>query len=148
MEYREKITELIFDQDDDALMNWIQQQPLIEQPDIVREYKEICIELINLKGAEIPEGMFEDLDKKANAYEESILDEQLANLQYELAIKDRDKWLEENEESFNLGKLQLRYEIENNADNIEELIAIAKQIIEVEKNAGIYKAEDWDWFTY
>ena len=45
MKYKDKLLELIADEDDSAMLNWILQQPLPDRPEIFRELKQVVKEL-------------------------------------------------------------------------------------------------------
>ncbi len=143
MQYREKILELIFDEDDDAILKWVKTQPVIEQPDILREYRLICIELIEARGEEVPKEIFDALEQKTENYEDAILNEQLASLQYDLAVKERDKTIEEAWVAYEELIDEIRLSIETNRDDKEIMINLAKQFIENEKQNNIYEPERW-----
>ena len=57
MKYRDKILDFILDDDanENALMDWIQSMPLLDQPDILREFEEIVLEITKEEGTDINE---------------------------------------------------------------------------------------------
>jgi regulator of protease activity HflC (stomatin/prohibitin superfamily) len=146
MQYREKIIELISSGDDRAFNTWILQQPLILQPDILREFKELMTELIEENGANIPEELFEQLDAATDTYEESILDEQVALLKVEVARAERDKLVAQMDEARQGIRDYIKECIETNAPNAEAMKGLARQIIELEKKDDLYNPENWNWF--
>ena len=142
MEQRDKIIELIFDEDENAFIDWVQSQPLILQPDIFREFKEISAELMKEAGEmEIPE--LEMLDKQTDVYEECIMDELLEEVKLDIAIDDRDKTEAEIAERIDGIRAYIIGCITSNADNAEAMKELAKKIIALEKESGNYDAENW-----
>ena len=142
MDNREKIIELIFDDNEDAFTNWIVEQPLILQPDILREFRDITTELIKEAGAEeIPE--LEAMDKQTDIYEQSILDEQVAAVNYELALIARDKTSEKITETMQGVRDYLMDCIVTKADNAIPMLELAGKIIKSEKENGFYEPENW-----
>ncbi|MEI7508225.1 MAG: hypothetical protein WCJ62_02035 [Flavobacterium sp.] len=145
MKYREQLLDLILDENDDAIMEWIQKQPLIEQPDIFRELKEIVEEIASENGDnvyEVIEG-FENFNSEIDNYEEKILDEKLAEVNYIMALESQEK---ASKEMFEAVEGMREYVIEcitTNAPNAAEMRELSKQIIKFEVDAGIYKAENW-----
>ena len=145
MKYREQLLDLILDENDDAMMEWIQKQPSIEQPDIFRELKEIVEEIASENGDnvnEIVEG-FENFNSEIDNYEEKILDEKLAEANYIMALDSQEK---ASKEMFEAVEGVREYVIEcitTKAPNTEEMRELSKQIIKFEVDAGIYKAENW-----
>jgi len=143
MQYREKLMEFINTNNAEAAVNWIEQQPLLQQPDIIRVFKQILAEKLEQNGltAELKE--LEEFDKQTDVYEDAILDEQLALLNYEMATEDVEK---NKKEMLQAAEGMRAYAIEcivTNASNAPEMRELAKKIIQFEKDAGIYDAENW-----
>ncbi|MES2573954.1 MAG: hypothetical protein V4572_03345 [Bacteroidota bacterium] len=142
MKYREQLLDLILDENNDAMMEWIQKQPLLEQPDIFRELKEIAEEIANENGDNLNE-IVEDFNSEIDNYEDKILDEKLAEANYVMALDDQEKT---SKEMFEAAEGMRAYVIEcivTNAPNAEAMRELAKQIIKFEVDAGVYKAENW-----
>mgnify|MGYP003637570049 CR=1 FL=1 len=145
MKYREHLLDLIFDENDDAMMEWIQKQPLIEQPDIFRELKEIAKEIASENGDnvnEIVEG-FENFNSEIDNYEEKILDEKLAEANYIMALDSQEK---SSKEMFEVVDGIREYVIEcitTEAPNAAAMRELSKEIIKFEVEAGTYKEENW-----
>jgi hypothetical protein len=145
MKYREQLLDLIFDENDDAMMEWIQKQPLIEQPDIFRELKEIAKEIASENGDnvnEIVEG-FENFNSEIDNYEEKILDEKLAEANYIMALDSQEK---SSKEMFEVVDGIREYVIEcitTEAPNAAAMRELSKEIIKFEVEAGTYKEENW-----
>jgi hypothetical protein len=145
MKYREKLLALILDENDDEMIEWILKQPLIEQPDIFRELKEIVEEIADENGDKVDKVVegFENFISEIENYEEKILDEKLAEANYIMALDSQEK---ASIEIFELVKGMREYVIESittKAPNAEEMRDLSKQIIKFEVDAGIYKAENW-----
>ncbi len=98
MQYKEKLLDLIFDEDDKALFNWILEQSVLDQVDILREFKQLVQEMLEDINDDSQAEVLQLLDKKIDEYQESYLDEKLAQLQYEMAVEERDKLVVEMED--------------------------------------------------
>lgn len=143
MEYREKLMEFINSNNAEAAINWMQQQPTLEQPDILRVFKQILAEKIEKAGLTDQLKELDNLDIKTDAFEDAILEEQLALLKYEMAKEEAEKHKEKMIQS---AEGMRAYAIEcilTNASNAPEMRELAKKIIKFEKDAGIYDAENW-----
>lgn len=148
MQYKEKLLELIFSEDDEAMNTWIGSHPELEQVDIYRELNELFLELMEGKGkSEEAEALSAALEKKANDYEDACLDIQVASLQADLAEADLEKAFEEMDKRVEGVRQYLRECIETNAPNTAEMKLLAAQIIASEKEHGLYDMDDWLWFT-
>ena len=135
MQYKKKLIELMLAEDEIAFTQWIHEQPLIEQPDILREFKQLVEQLIEEDIATMPEEDVEQIGVLADNYEEDILDAQVALLMHEVATEDRRKWIISN----------IKERIETNAPNAEAMKQLARLLIEKEKKENIFNPADWDW---
>ena len=145
MKYKEQLIALIIDENDDALMEWIEEQPELEQPDIFRELKELTEEIAAENGDnlnDIVEG-FDEIDKQIDAYEDSILDEKLAEVNYIMALEAQEKAAKEIEEATKGVRAYVIECIISNAPNAAEMRALANQLIKLEIDAGTHNPEDW-----
>ncbi|MBC7642559.1 MAG: hypothetical protein H7174_09525 [Flavobacterium sp.] len=74
MKYRQKLLEFIFNDDlhEDALMDWIASMPLLEQPDILREFEVLVKELAAQEGRDITKEVpdFNDFNEFVARYED------------------------------------------------------------------------------
>ena len=143
MEYREKLIEFLESGNAEAAIKWMQQQPILEQPDIIRVFKQIMAEKFEQAGLTDQLKELDELDIKTDAYEDAILDEQLALLNYEMATEDVEK---NKQEMLQAAEGMRAYAIEcilTNASNAPEMRELAKKIIQFEKDAGIYDANNW-----
>ena len=125
---------------------WILQQPLILQPDIMREFVAVTKELAREKGIELNETDLDGYLEGADKYEEAILNEQVAAVNLEVAQLNRDAVMKDVEEARNGIKEYVRECVETNADNAEPMRQLAKQIMDLEIKDGLYEPEDWAWF--
>lgn len=144
MKYREKLLELIYsDDNDDALGLWIESQPLLDQPEIVRELKELITEIELEAGVEQNHDLKNDLDSFADRYEEAILNEKLAEQMYLMALEEQEKASQKIDEAF-VGVREYVIEcITTNAPNAQEMRKLAEDIINLEKDAGTYDPDNW-----
>lgn len=145
MKYREQLLDLIIDENEDAMMEWIQKQPLMEQPDIFRELKEIAAEIAAENGDDINEVVegFENFNSEIDNYEDKILDEKLAEANYVMALDSQEK---ASKEMFEAVEGMREYVIEcitTQAPNAEAMRELSKQIIQFEMETGVYNPENW-----
>jgi hypothetical protein len=146
MQYEEKLLELIFDNDEDALFDWIRSHPELEQVDILREFKIIMQRLMaDIGESEAVNEISAELEEKTNAFEEACLDVEVASLKYELVEQQRNKLVEEMEERIDGVKAYIRECVETNAPNAAEMRELAAQIIALEKESGMYDPTEWAW---
>lgn len=141
-----KYTEKIFfylegDSEDYEMMEWVEKQPLIDQPDILREFKTLVSEKLAKNG--ITDFDFEDLDNQIADYEEAILNEKFAEANVVMAQQDLDKQMIILDETFDGVRKYIVNCIVNNEKNAEEMKIFAQRIIEGEKNTGVYIEENW-----
>lgn len=146
MQYKQKLLDLIFDEDDAALFNWILPHPVLEQVDILKEFKQLVQEMLADINDDSQAQALQLLDKKIDDYQESYLDEKLAQLQYEMAVEERDKLVIEMEDKIHRIRLYIKECIDTNAPNAKEMKEMAKGMIDLEKKDGFYKPENWAWF--
>ena len=145
MKYREQLLALILHEDDDALIEWIQDQPLLDQPEILRELKTLTEEIANENGDTIQEMVegFERFEEDINNYEDKILDEKLAEANLIMALDAQEKAAKEMFESVEGVREYVIECITTNAPNAAAMRELAKHIIQFEVDAGIYNPENW-----
>jgi hypothetical protein len=147
MQYEEKLLELIFSEDSDALINWISSHPDLEQVDIFRELKELTQKMMaETEQSEEAQALCAGLEEKTAAYEEACLDEQVASLQLDLVHAEMDKQLDKMEETVEGIKEYIRECIETGAPNAAEMKELAAKIIASEKEHGLYDPGKWLWY--
>jgi hypothetical protein len=139
------LLELILSENDDEMINWILSQPDLEQPDIFRELKELVEEIAAEQGDDVNEVVegFESFGEHINKFEDSILEEKLATEQLEMAEEQQQKLMDDMDERINGVR---RYVIEcivTDAPNAKEMRELARQMIQLEKDAGTYDPENW-----
>ena len=145
MTYRAQLIDLILDENENAMMDWILSQPLIEQPDIFRELKELAEELALENGDDINEEVdgFDSFGTQIDNYQEIILDEKLAEANYIMALADQEKAANEIDEAIDGIRDHVIECIVTNAPNAADMREVAKQMIKLEIDAGTYKTENW-----
>jgi hypothetical protein len=147
MKYREQLLEFIYDDDleEDAMMNWVASMPLIEQPDILREFEALVRELAAEQGRDIetefPE--IEGLKATIAEYEDKILDEKLAEANLVMAQQDLDKKMLEVDEAVSGVREYVMDCIVNNEDNAEAMRELAEKMMQSEKDNDMFDAKNW-----
>lgn len=145
MKYREKLLELIFDDNENAMMEWIEAQPILEQPDIFRELKAIGEEAAAENGDDINEMVegFKKFDELIDHYEDTVLDEKLAEAQVVMAEQDLDKTFQEMDESIAGVREYIMNCIVNNEDNADAMRELAKKMMQSENDHDLYDPKNW-----
>jgi hypothetical protein len=122
MKYKQELLYWLERQDDDAFIQWLQSQPLLEQPDIMRELKLLVEEnLIERGDLKNNITLFEGFNENVDDYEDKILDEKLAKAQLDMAIEDRDKQMQEMHDSVDGIREYIKECIETNAPNAPQM---------------------------
>lgn len=145
MKYRDKLLELIFEDDDDAMISWITSQPIIDQPDIFRELKLISEEAALANGDDINEVIptFHAFDNAIDDYEDKVLDEKLAEAQYVMALEEQEKAFAEMDEKLVGIRRYLMDCIINNEPNATEFLEAVKKMIASEKENQLFEPNNW-----
>ena len=140
--YTEKIIYYLEgDSPDQEMMEWVEQQPLIDQPDILREFKKLCQERFAKVG--IFDFDFEDIDAFIENYEEAILTEKLAEANLVMAQQDLDKQMLLVDETVAGVRKYVIDCIINNEENAEAMKELAQKLIAGEKENDVYNDENW-----
>jgi hypothetical protein len=145
MKYRAKLIDLILDDNEDAMMDWILSQPLMEQTDIFRELKQIAEEAALENGDDINQVVagFDNFENLIEKDQEAILDIKLAEANYIMALEDQEKSSDEILKAFEGVREYVIECITTNAPNADEMRDLAIKMIELEKDSGMYNAENW-----
>lgn len=145
MKYREKLLELIFDDNDNAMIEWIEAQPILEQPDIFRELKAISEEAAEENGDDINEMVegFDKFDERIDLYEDAVLDEKLAEANLVMAQQELDKTMQEMDEAVAGVREYVMDCILNNEANAEAMKELAEKMMQSEKDNDIFDPKNW-----
>ena len=145
MIYHEKILELVFDKSDNALFDWVSAQPVLKQVNILKEFREIVQDMLANAYDNSQADTLIKFETTIDAYQEAYLDEQLASLQVDIAIIEREKIVNEMYQKMQEIRESLQVAVETNAPNAKEMKELAKSIIALEKQNGIYNPIKWSW---
>lgn len=129
------------DSPDEEMMEWVEKQPLIDQPDILREFKKLCQEKFDKVG--IFNFDFEEIDRQIEVYEEAILTEKLAEANLVMAQQDLDKQMQLIDETVAGVRKYVIDCIINNEENAEAMKELAQKIIAGEKENDVYDENNW-----
>ncbi|WP_395042781.1 hypothetical protein [Flavobacterium sp.] len=129
------------DSPDEEMMEWVEKQPLIDQPDILREFKKLCQEKFDKVG--IFNFDFEEIDRQIEVYEEAILTEKLAEANLVMAQQDLDKQMQLIDETVAGVRKYVIESIINNEENAEAMKELAQKIIAGEKENDVYDENNW-----
>lgn len=143
MKYREKIHELIFDDNPNALIEWIATQPLLEQVEILKEFKQMAMQnMFRSNNLSIMKSL-KKFTKQIDAYEKAVLEEIKAEREYKKALEDQERSMKELEEATLGVKKYVIDCIVNNEPNANEMRGFAEKIIAMEKDSGTYDPLFW-----
>ena len=146
MKYGAEIFEHLFEGTEEGWLTWLQSHTPLDQVDILNELKEMITEAMEgEENKELSEAL-KILEEKTNSYQESILDEQLALLQLEMAEEECAKILEELEPKVERIRGYIQECIVSNAPNAEAMKLLAIQLVKLEKDIGTYNV--LNWLTY
>ncbi len=146
MERKSIILDFIKNDDMKGFRSWVESFPLIEQPDIVREFKEVMQDIALEIGIEIPKEATDKLDKATEVYEESILDEQLASLKVDIIKKQKNETLERIKKNADDVRAYIKHSLETDAPDARDMYILALKLINIEKKENLYNQDNWWWF--
>ena len=139
MKYRQKLLKFIdSDDESDRLVDWIVTQPDLEQPDILRELVTLFQERYEKTGEEfwLEKKLF--VEKNISEFEESILDDKLAQNLLITSINELDLDMDKVNSSIIKIREYIIVCVTINAENKEEMIELAKKVIAFEHTNGTY----------
>jgi hypothetical protein len=143
LKFKEKIKSYLGENEQDAdLMGWINAQPELDQPDILRALTSLMIENFNIKPDLDQEEVLATIDEKIQNFEESILDNKLHESLFKMEMEERIT----DEETFgyylDFTRQEVITRIVSNPEN-QENWDIANKIIQMEKDSGFYNPDNW-----
>ena len=145
--YREKLLYFLDREDEqEAMLDWIDELPELEQPDVLRLLTTLLQERGENSGEkewiEISNQLAENIDK----YEDEILDKKL---DLELLIMQFEG-VEFDLEKIELFLIKIREDIfekmGSNPENYKEIRKLAQLAIDTEKSFGLYDPSNWTYF--
>lgn len=143
MLYYQKIKELIDDENENALADWINNQPLTEQLTITQTIKEVLQDMLAGANTVDKNILQQQLDTFTGTYTDAVLDEHLALEKYKAAIDARDKAMAEIDETTAGVRAYIIECITTNAPNAQAMKELAMKIIESEKEHGLFDPLNW-----
>ena len=120
---------------------WLMEQPMLDQPDILREFVSMANTLLEKSGAPVPEipefeNLLEDVEDKILSLHLIEQMEEVEKREQEATIQERKKFIDEN-------RPELIAAILANPPEIEELLNLARNIVLAEMEMNIYEPENW-----
>ena len=143
LKFKEKIISYLGENEQDAdLMSWMNAQPELDRPDILRALNALLLENFDIKPDLDREEVLAIVDEKIQEFEESILDKKLHESLFIMEMEERIT----DEETFGYYLDFIRQEIITrivfNPEN-QENWDIVHKIIQMEKDLGIYNPDNW-----
>lgn len=123
-------------------MGWINAQPELDQPSILRARTSLMIENSNVKPDLNREEVLATIDQKIQEFEESILekklDESLFKMELEARITDEETF----EYYLDFTRQEIVTRIVSDPENHENW-GLANKVIQMEKDSGFYNPDNW-----
>ena len=143
LKFKEKIISYLGENEQDAdLMSWMNAQPELDRPDILRALNALLLENFDIKPDLDREEVLGIIDEKIQEFEESILDKKLHESLFIMEMEERIT----DEETFgyylDFTRQEIITRIVSNPENQENL-DIAYKIIKMEKDSGFYNPDNW-----
>jgi len=146
MKYKEKLLRLIQEGNAQEFQEWLASQPILEQPAIMRELKQLGKLPPEEEGQAnltyIEEG-FEKYDAVIDKFEDTILDHKLGKQQLIMAQEDLEKHVQQMRKTHPQLREQVIDAIVKNEPNAPLMRSLAKKLIELEKKDNTYNYENW-----
>ena len=143
LKFKEKIKSYLGENEQDAdLMGWINAQPELDQPDILRALTSLMIENFNIKPGLDQKEVLATLDEKIQDLEESILDNKLHESLFKMEMEERITDEESCGYYLDFTRQEVITRIVSNPENRENW-DIAHKIIQMEKDSGFYNPDNW-----
>lgn len=143
LKFKEKIKSYLGENEQDAdLMGWINTQPELDRPDILRALTSLITENFNIKPGLDQKEVLATIDEKIQDLEESILDNKLHESLFKMEMEERIT----DEETFGYYLDFTRQEVINrivSSPENQENWDLAHKIIQMEKDLGIYNPDNW-----
>ena len=143
LKFKEKIKSYIEKNEQDTdLMSWINTQPELDQPDILRALNSLLLENFYTKPGVDREEVLAILDEKIQEFEESILDKKLHESLFKMEMEEKIT----DEETFgyylDFTRQEVITRIVSNPKK-QENWDLAHKIIQMEKDSGFYNPDNW-----
>ena len=143
LKFKEKIISYLGENEQDAdLMSWMNAQPELDRPDILRALNALLLENFDIKPDLDREEVLAIVDEKIQEFEESILDKKLNESLFIMEMEERIT----DEETFgyylDFTRQEVITRIVSNPVN-QENWDIAHKIIQMEKDLEIYNPDNW-----
>ena len=143
LKFKEKIISYLGENEQDAdLMSWMNAQPELDRPDILRALNALLLENFDIKPDLDREEVLAIVDEKIQEFEESILDKKLNESLFIMEMEERIT----DEETFgyylDFTRQEVITRIVSNPEN-QENWDLAHKIIQMEKDLGIYNPDNW-----
>jgi hypothetical protein len=144
MKYRAQLLEFIdsFEESDD-MVDWIVAQPDLEQPVILRELAILFQERYEKTGEHYWLEKKLLVEKNVDDFEESILDDKLAENLLITSANELDIGIEEVKASVLKIRDYIITSVVIEADNKEEMLELAEKLIAFEHINGTYDPDNW-----
>lgn len=143
MKYKEKLLEIVFDKKPDAFPDWLKAHSLLEQVEILKEFKQMTLQnMFQSQDFSISETL-KKFTKKIDEYEKAVLVEIEAEKEYKKALEEQEQAMQKMEKTAAGMKQYVINCIVNNESNATEMRELAQKIITLEKEQGIYNSDFW-----
>ena len=143
MKYKKKLLEIVFDKNEKALPDWLFAQPLLEQVDILKEFKQMTFQnMFKSQDFSISETL-KEFTTKIEEYEIAVLVELEAESAYNKAQEDLDKTMLEIDKRVDGVRNYVIDCIVNNEENAEPMKELAEKLMQSEKDNEMFDPKNW-----
>ena len=126
-----------------AMVDWIQEQPDLDQPEILRELNTILTDRFEKTGDKNWLEIANYIEKGVDDFEENILDEKLHKALFMMQFDKVEFETEKVILFLSEARKSIIETILSNPENIKEVKKLARLAIKLEKETGIYDPANW-----
>lgn len=143
MNYREQLLAYLENEDVSKILDWINTKPILDHLDIFKELQHIFYEMYEATNDPAMLEQVRYFETFIPAYEDKVLDEKLAEVNYVMALQAQEKQMQEMEKTVAGIREYIINCIINKEENAEAMQELAQKIMASEKESGIFEANNW-----
>lgn len=141
--YREQLLYFLDREDPEAMLDWIEELPDLDQPDVFRLMATLLQERSRNTGEQEWIELSNQVAEKIDEFEEEILDYKLYKELFLLQFENTEFDLNKIEFFLIKTREDIIEKMASNPDNYNELRKLAKLAINTEKSFGLYDPANW-----
>lgn len=142
--YTEKLLYFLYREDEqEAMLDWIEELPELDQPDVLRLLTSLLQERGENTGEQEWIEISNQLAEKIDDFEEEILDNKLDKELFIMQFENTEFDLDKIESFLIKTREDIIEKMGSNPENYKELRKLAKLAINTEKSFGVYDPANW-----